>query len=218
MERSKYWELTTFQKAALTYEDLQSFRKVELMIKGIVCPQQPEVPASVPGFHEFAKEHAKTVTVVKIGYYEYEISEAAKEKLVALNLRQINDEYISNEAIHKFGPTFKPEVKTTVVYPEFSNLKTEYLSKYGDAENLKKAWDKYRKEAEEADKATSDLVDDWHQAGQDVALYERIQKTRNEYLEMTEGNEKLALDFLEKAFDSNDMEIYKQLSEEVVVN
>lgn len=215
MQQSKYWELNTFQKAALTFDELQAFRKVELMIKGIIPPAQPATPAEAPSFHEFAKDCGKSVTVVKLGWSTaFIISDEDKDTLISLNLLTLGSKYINGEDILTPGATYKPEITTKIVYPEFSTIYADYERQYGDVTRLKKEWETYNKQLAEANKATQDLVDDWETAKENVCLYERIQKTQAEYLEMTGGDESLACKFLEKAFDADSIYLFNRLANE----
>lgn len=217
MKQSEYWTLNTFQKAALTYESIQAFRKVELMIQGVAFPEEPDTPANPPSFHEFAKEYSKTISSVQFGYStELQIEENDIEKFTSINFVQLTSKYINGESIYALGSVSKPKITKTVVYPEFSSLYSDYEAKYGDAVKRKEEWQRYQKEIESAKTATQTLVSDWHEAQQNVAIYEKVKSVLEEYILMTKGDTVLANEFLDKRFDYSEMEIFKNLSNELV--
>lgn len=215
MQKSTYWELNTFQKAALGYEEIQAFRKVELMIKGVAFPQEPEISENPPSFHEFAKGHETMATVVKFGYSnEFQISDDDREKLLSINFNQVLSNYINGESISYISSGTKPEIKNVVVYPAYSTLYEKYTQMYGDAVKRKAEWERYQKDVMEAGKATSELIDDWNEAQERVRTYELVKRVFDEYLTMTNGDNELATSFLEKRFDYEEMETFKRLSQE----
>lgn len=213
MECSKYWELNTFQKAALTYEEIQAFRKVELMVKGVAIPQEPSQPANPPTFDEFAKGHETTITAIQFGYStEYQIDDADVEKLLSVQFRRIESKYVNSQSIRFLGNGERPEIVKRTVYPEFSSLHEKYNLLHGDAVKRKKEWETYQNQLNEAAKATQDLIADWEESQDAVSTYCKVKKVFSEFVEMTEGDHSLARKFLEKQFDHEVIDTYEALS------
>jgi hypothetical protein len=214
MQQSKYWDLNTFQKAALTWDEIQAFRKVELMIQGVAFPEEPEASKNLPSFHEFAKGHEQIVTVVRFGYNDYQISEEDREKLLLINFNRLGSNYINGESVHYIDRGEKPEIKAVPVYPAFTTLYEKYDALYGDAVKRKAEWERYQKDLDAANKATLALTEDWQQSQESVATYELVKRVFDEYVVMAEGNVELAKGFLEKRFDYQQMQIFNELSRE----
>lgn len=214
MNKSDYWNLDTFQKAELTMDQIEAFRKVELMIQGVIAPEKPEFPQTPPSLYEFMKDKGIPAMVATIGGTRFKINPEDKETLLRLSVDQLGREYNYQDPDIYYPGDVKPiQIEDMLIFPQFHEQKLEYNKIYGDKLRRKAEWDKYLKEKEAADKTTTELTEDWHCAQNAIALYRRVNETLKGYILMA-GTEEKAAFFLWKTFGYNEMTTFNRLRRE----
>lgn len=201
-----YWENSDVERMNMKSEEVQALIDIELMTKGII-KVNPPVFKEIKSLDQFEKiiyyevsgilfktmEQASAfvqLNPLKEGYdyygagYDFKYAEVADNSIKTVGLFKADDIKV-NQGVFKCNKTAK---------------------EYNEAEEKK-----YKKELEIMDTATSPVWDDWHEKQATRYKCERINETYQDYLKMTEGNAKLAKDFLSKIYSESEINLAESM-------
>lgn len=197
-----YWDLSERARAELTDEELRRFEGVELMNAGVLEPEKPrlEPVPEAPGPDD-------DVFVIKPdGYSELDVAFTSEEDARAfLKLKplRLGAEYFGGDGnLPVVHPMDEPVIAIKRVYTKaamVANRETVKLAQQVRARNMQ-AEREYEKERAERDKAVEELRRDFFRCRTLAARVDRIAETYEAYVETAEGNRRVALGFLRKAF------------------
>lgn len=204
--RSRFWSMSNREVAALTGEQVETFVKYEAMSAG-VGDATPPVFEIVPETPILATTTYYTVT----GFDA--VFRTAAQAQAFLDLNPGKSEYS-----YKYGYDrvnwFEPGEGIRSVTETVLRDKNEVSAAGPELERIKEVEESNRKKQQEFDKAhkafaeaTSGVWSRWHEAQSRVTEWQTILDTFEEYKELTDGDERTARVFLQKRFDTVEIEI-----------
>lgn len=197
-----YWDYTDKERSAMTQEQVAGFLDCELMSKGVVKPEplklEPieEIKLPTTTYYRLKRDWRNVGDIVFASY----------EDALAVTRMKI----VSVEGDYVTGRDFAAaidglSVSEVAVSPESckSEAKTALVQEKERKERNKKAQESFDKSNEEITKATRALWADWFSCQSMARQHQKVIDTLAEYTKLTGGDERLALTFLEKAFNSD---------------
>ena len=200
-----YWDYTEKERSELTEEGVKELLKFELMMKGVE-------PAKHPVLRPIHPLNIEQVTVFEVDDIYFETLEAA-QKFIELKPCKSDYEYgTSYERPFRFPKPIKNSIVCTTLASHKSILLFRDLIRENEInrkanESLEKEYEISQQKVNEAEEG---VWDNWHSCKDKGRRYEKICKTLDDYKEMTEGNQPLALEFLNKIYLMGDIEAAKE--------
>lgn len=200
-----YWDYTEKERSELTEEGVKELLKFEFMMKGVE-------PAKLPQMNPLKPIEIERVTVYEVDDVYFETIEAAQKFLELKPLKSDYEYGTSCAAEFRFSKPFNDVIKCTTLAQYESVMKAKEIIK--ENESRKKMNEKLEREysnlVNENNKVTQGVWEDWLECKDKGRRYEKICKTLDDYEEMTEGNQPLALEFLNKIYLMGDIEAAKE--------
>ncbi|MBU1785250.1 MAG: hypothetical protein KKG95_07945 [Candidatus Omnitrophica bacterium] len=200
-----YWDMTEKQRSQLTEEEVEALTSFELMQHGIVrvgpAPVEPDVP-DVP-------EPDLTFYAVKQGYsntLHFNTTEAAHAAARA-GVHLESAYCYTTETYRLHVGTNEPAVTEVKAYSAalWESIK-EQVDKH---DGVRKAYVEQKKEhddlLEKQNKALDSLWSNWYTCKVAARQVKRVLATRDEYIQLTNGDEAMARTFLMKAFSEKEI-------------
>jgi len=197
-----YWNLTDRERAALLPEQIEHYLAVERMRAGAVRPLEPTTaepgPEPVIDKEEF--------WAVKLGYTTLALFELASEAAQVVDMGPLVEESrysgVGVEHARRGALTVErvelPSERTAKVHA------VEVKEWRAAKEAHEKAWKTFGEELEAYEKVGRELLDDLARVAELDALYRKIMRTWDEYLATAGGDERVAWQFLCKAYHEAD--------------
>lgn len=194
-----YWDHSEKERAELSREDVQSLLKFELMEKGVVAPSDPEyLPETAPELP------TTTMYRVKCGYSSGDLLFATADnaaQAIALSAGWTKTEYLAGTHLQTVDYS-ELEISTCELNSaaDIAKHRSALEEAASNKAANKKARDAFNAECNAVEEVTSHVWEDWHEMRAKLARLTSVNETLDEYLEMCDGNESLAKEFLAKAF------------------
>lgn len=201
---NRYWDLSEKERSALSRDDVQAMLRVELMERGVLQVEKPELEPV-----EEVKVETKTYYVIKKGSYSSDFDDfvfptvADAEAFLKLPILHHVRGYSSAVAYAQpfTDPLSIQEIKLATT--------DEYLRVKQSAEKAKAAKDinekllrEYNAAVKKLNEACDGVWADWADCRETAAKMKKVLDVRAEYVETCNGDYGLADKFLAKAFDA----------------
>lgn len=204
-----YWDLSDKERASLSEKDVEGYLLFVYAERGLPInvkePIEPEVP-SLPTPEEEVYE------VSGLGYYKFYVKTYAEaERFLETTAYDTHSFYLGNRYVEYLGERAqRMEVKKIKVY-SYAQYK-EHQSEIAKHQELRRIYSKekeqYDKLQAELTKAAESLWEDWSNLQYRKRICQQVVDSWNQYMEMTEGDKKIAARFLKKRFsDPRDIDI-----------
>jgi len=201
-----YWDLTEKERAELT--DLSAYEKIELMEQGIIVPAEPEyekvLEVDVPTHKVYRLTYNSRYNSLPIHF-----NDLIQAEEVAAALRG----GMTLESDYNTGKSFVRTVEeisitTQDVCEECDiNRSRSALAEAKAAKNRNKNLRaEYRKACEKQSETLSEMRDDWYKCQGTLRRMQKIRAVWEDYLETCGGDRDVALKFLRKAYDLEEIE------------
>ena len=184
----------------MTEEQMSPLLDIELMEKGILKPQPPQLKT------------IKSIELQSKIYYEIGglIFDNMEDAQKVANLNPLQSDYDYNGAgyNYKYPKNVSKDISNIKLYDrqEVVNLQSILKQNKEAEEYNSKATDEYNNAIKNSREATEGIWKDWQGCKNKAHAYQTIINTREEYLRMTGGNPTVTKNFLLKAFDKNELE------------
>jgi hypothetical protein len=201
---NRYWDVDEQKRAVLTREQVQAFLDVELMEKGIVKVEPPELQPIEP------------VKLEKTTYYEIQRKGeyGPSETSLLFTSAEKAQAFIELSPLwqgtkHEYGyknhfamPGCELSIKSVELPTEAAMSNAASILKRNTAteEANQKLSREYRTAVEATEKATQGIWTDWYECRDKQATLKRVTDTFAEYTELCNGDKAMAHTFLLKAF------------------
>lgn len=200
-----YWDYTEKERSELTEEGVKELLKFELMMKGVAA-------AKPPTLHPLKPIEVERVTVYEVDDVYFSTIEEAQK---FIELKPMKRDYIwevSSADEFRYAAPFDNTIKCTTLARQGSVVECKKIIQKNEATKKinSKLEEDYKKLVVENDKVTQGVWEDWLECQDKGRRYEKICKTLDDYEEMTEGNQPLALEFLNKIYLMGDIEAAKE--------
>jgi hypothetical protein len=197
---TNYWDYSPRERASLSREDLVRFVAFELMQRGVLRVAAP-VLHEVPPEPELPK---RRYWVLKDGYATLALFENETHALAASEMKIYTEGSLYFSGGHgsvKYadrvtGPTIEPIMLPTE--EDATAAKKLFAERAAVLAENAKASEAYKKASEAEEKAMESLYADWHEQRANDEAARSIRLTWEEYLGHCNGDEAVALVFLEK--------------------
>lgn len=208
---NRYWDLTEQERAALGYEDLDTYKNYQLMEEGVVVPVKPKiVEVTVPTLD-------KTVSATKIGTSTYStffattddtlmaaISKAAADgKLFSINNKYCNN--VTSEYLERI----EEPMATSCTFFDKQRLE-EHIATTSDVQARdkmnKELMSEYNKAVESASDAMESIVTDWREQCETRDSNQSIVDTFENFIETSGGDKEVAYKFMLKRWDAEEID------------
>lgn len=205
---NRYWDLSEKEKSLLTEEDVKAMVRVELMEKGVVNVEPPQIeevvetilPTQTAFQLEIKKGEYGSADTIPIVWNKEEDAATVLAAIVASNGQRMKSDYLGGE--YRKYATQGIEVSMVVAeilnYQDIVNAKAEIeenAAKKRRNTDVKNEYDGALKEIREA---TEDLWADYWECVEKKRVMENHKKTFEEYVNLA-GDEDMATKFLLKA-------------------
>jgi len=204
-----YWDYSEQERAALTSEQVEALMDAELMTKGVLKPVAPKlhvIPASPLGdkitvFGIRGKSKYGSDEHVGICFETAELAAKFLElkPMIRDNDYEVGSEFHYAKALSDTNITSETLYSMEQINTHRSSLKNR-KSKSEENDKLTSAFAKACKASEDV---TRGVWSDWHELQSRKQELEKVIVTFKEYLNMTENNGVLAMNFLRKVFDNH---------------
>lgn len=197
----RYWDLTEEERAALTRDEVEAFTRVEMMEKGVVEPTRPPKMEDAPRMPEIETTTWFSVGDVLFGSYE----QAAA--FIKLNPHKEGYNYQIGYEV-KYPDEFSPLIQPRSLYSkEAVHANRDILSKVNAfKEKCRVSDSEYDKAIEQAQSAVASVWSDYLECKKIAAHRDQLRRTFDDYKKMCDGNERIALGFLKKAYVITDIQ------------
>lgn len=209
---NKYWDRMRQYRAAMTEDEVEACLNVELMEKGVSRVEQPELE----DLAEINLDERDQFYVVEYGgrysgSTEFNCVFRAiedAESFIKLEPMISNHEYSVGSEYEYAELTEELKIKPIKLF-----AKVVVMAQKDELEENKKRKDRndnltgrYQKAKREVREATEDLWSDWRKCLDSEDRYTRMQNTLAEYVETCDGNEELAMTFLLKIHEQEEVD------------
>ena len=193
-----YMEYSEKERANLTEEEVKALLDLELMIKGIE-------KVTAPTLEPIQDVSAANETLFEVGGIYFETMEDA-EKFLSLNPRASTYDYGPGYN-YQYTIAIKPLITQTKKYLQQSVLELSSVLKQNKSvqERNEKLLSDYTTAKKEQDAILDVVWKDWWRCKDRECELQKIRDIKKEYLKMTEGNDELAMQFLEKIHSVTDI-------------
>ena len=190
-----YWDHTEKERSEMTEERISSFIDIELMEKGVLKVEKPELRI------EEAMPEVEKETWYQCCGLLFDTVEKA-EALLALKPKKSDYDYkIGSDYLYVDNVSgmeimhiqIIPKEKFDEILYRLKEVKVN--KKYNEA-----ALAEYNGRVKLVDNTVSDLWGDWNRCGDLAYEFARIMKTHDDYLKLCDGIEKIANEFLLKVY------------------
>ena len=190
-----FFNLTEEEKIILTKEEIQYYARLDCASKGIIIPQKP--------INNLKDIEPPTKKYYQVGYESvvFETDEDAQNyveaKSKALQTSSINNNYDSSRYVTKNINDSK-EIKSVILYSKEQAIDLKEILVY-NAETSKE-WETYNKSLVEYNKIVNSFLEEINEINYKNSRKTYYDKIYNEYLELANNNETIALSFFRKAY------------------
>ena len=209
---NRYWDRTEKERAEMTREQVQSFIDVELMEKGVLKVEPPQLQP----FEEVVLPKATYYEVYRKGQYGVQGSSVlflTPEKAQAfIDLGPLWEDSNWNYADKHFAQAGRElSIRSTELPCETDVVNAGSALKRNETieKNNKELQEGYSNQLKAVEDAASGVWDDWQECQQKAREHKRIIDTRAEYLRLCGNNAMLADTFLAKAFTEDQVKAAK---------
>jgi ribosomal protein L12E/L44/L45/RPP1/RPP2 len=201
MTMKTYWDYTEKERSEMTEEQVKGFLDCELMSKGILKPA-PIVLETVEQID------LPTVTCYRLKHDWREIGPlfAKHEDALAASRMELLIDDSDYQTVKSFVAPMTGVSVIEVALPPMSCKATAFAALSAAKQRKKRndnAQAEFDKATKEAEKATSEVWDDWYSCHSMASGHRKIIDTMAEYTKLTGGDENLASTFLAKAFSED---------------
>lgn len=195
-----YYDLSNKERAKLTYEELQPYLDVELMINGCVkvIPYESIELKKIP-------ELTKKVWY-KVGEYVFDSIEKANS-FIMLSPYRSDYEYQCGYD-YKYAEELDSSIQQVYLYEhkQLNEIKDILIFNKQAKEKNDKLTSEYNKKSSESTKIFDGIYLDWNSCKDHIIELEKVYKTYLSYLGLTNGDENIAHNFLKKVFSDSVIE------------
>lgn len=208
-----FHDYTDLEKANLTEEEVENLLKYELMEHGIVAPQKPELlPEEGPEIEEKVYYRPSLKNYSSLDCVFATAKEA--EQFMSLKPLILDSGYPSYRNNIAEPEEVKIEAIKAISKVDYEALKGLIEGAASNKTRNKEATQKYEDDMQAASKATNHIWTEWTECRNKKSEAERLVDVYDQYLEDCDGDEKIALRFLGKAFSQNEIkDAYKFLGD-----
>lgn len=204
----RYWDRSEWECAGLIREQVEALLTVELMEKGVVRVEQPELepveevkPATVTIYGISCGGRYGSPDVLDFGFETIDLADA----FTKLKPLKIEKDYGTNVVMSEPMRDLAVVPRDLPTVAEAATLKSR-LDKAAAAKKAnKERMDAYNAAVKAVTEATSGVWDDWQECRAKDRKYMKIKTTMAEYVGICGGNTETALAFLEKAFSAEEI-------------
>ncbi|UCG53602.1 MAG: hypothetical protein JSW58_08595 [Candidatus Latescibacterota bacterium] len=210
----RYWDLSERERAELNSEEIENFRQVELMEKGLVVPEKPKGIE----LEDVSVESVKFYVISYVGRYSHsedlgiafscpedaEAFLALRPRFVDYDTAIGSDYKTSTPLDHREPPSIKP----IGLFPKdkLDSVKEALRSNKKKKEAHRDASNAYQRKLQEIYKESEAIISDWHQCIEKREAVKSLLRTWNRYVELAEGDEAIAGRFLAKAYEREEIQ------------
>ncbi len=192
----RYWDLSEYQRACLTEEELQRLTTVECMENGVVLPEEPQLVevAEIEVPSQLAFEVKDSLSYSAHCYFDTQEKVDAFIALGPLKVTTVSDgvKYLEPMRIESTRKQFADRGAAQAMAVALS------IQNEDNARNAAEQ-KRYSKELAAYHECTKALREDWKQCIRDKDRYEAMHRLFKEYVELCDGDRDKALAFLRKA-------------------
>jgi hypothetical protein len=205
-----YWDYNESERANLTYEEVQSLQKFELMSAGILTPEPPtfqdETPPPVPTQKFYQVTHVDGVysTPKNFGTIFRTMEDA--EAFIALRPAVVESNWQFSGNYFKEVSGLQVQVVELPTEADQVAHKPRLIELKSIVESNKKLKDEYSTACKAVTDACVSMWDDYRTVTSKQHRYKKIVDTFNAYVNECDGNEEIAMRFLLKATDRETIE------------
>ncbi len=206
---TRYDDLSELKRMKLTNEQFEALCKLELMEAGVVIPATPE-------YEEVESVKVPCTTMHAVHYYgEYsncelsvyfETAEQAMEVAAAIRGSSIlNQDYKTNTRIPMLIRDVKVGIQSVHTEVDVAKIRARIIE---DKEKKKRnvtLRNEYTKAVDSQDKILTSMRDDRYELQTRMQRYEKIKTVWEDYLATCNGDQGVALAFLEKAYNHSEI-------------
>lgn len=199
-----YKEHTPLERANMSYEEVEGLLKIELMEAGIVEMEEPEAPPEPEEFEPVIQEKVYQPSVnidypyaLSFGFLDEEDARAFSEMKILLLDQDYSTRLVTakkpkgSTAIGLVGTVSKDELtRARKADKEDSEAEKAYKNELA-------AYEEYKNRRDEV---LQPVWEDWREMGRRKARSQRIVDVYEDYLKTCDGDAKLAVKFLRKAY------------------
>lgn len=200
-----YWDLSETERAALSSELVAKYADAELMRVGVLKPRAPKLsdetePVVSPRVYYTLSAPCrygdKTLDVV------FDSRGAAETHLATAF--DLDHDY---EIGHAVARRTRPIVREVVALSEEDAAahRSQLMAAKAAKEANEKERARFADEAKKVEQALRGMWDDWHECTARDREMRRVAETYQHYIEVAEGDRKVALKFLRKAFPDDEI-------------
>lgn len=199
-----FQDYTDLEKANLTEEEVEKLLKYELMELGVVAPQKPELlPEDEPEFEEriYYRPSLKSYSGLDC------VFETAKEAEQFMNLKPLifSTEYPSYRNTFADPEEIRVEAVKVISKSDYESSKGLIEGAASNKTKNKEAAEKYEEALQSVSAATNHIWTEWAECRNKKSEAERLTGIYDQYVEDCDGDEKIALKFLRKAFSDSEI-------------
>lgn len=202
-----YFDFSEKERAAMSEAEVSALLDAELMVNGVLKVERPashpvpDIPAlSQESWFGVGSVYFRTAEQAQ-RFLELEPHEEGYESEVGYDIK------FARPWASGWSLTKEPTIQATTIYRREDVIANAKLLKQAKAakDANEKAEREYAKAATAMNGVTDGVWSDWHRLGEKRERFARIFETFDSYTKMADGDESVALRFLQKAFPAEDI-------------
>ena len=201
---NRYWTYTEKQRAEMTGDQVRSFLDVELMEKGVVKVARPELqevkPVDLPTTAYFEVQRRGSYSISGTGILFTTPEQAAAFIAMSPLWQESRYELGSNVKYAEPGREMGMTVVSLPTEVDVSNAAVVLKQNAAIETANRTARIAYDEAIKAVEGATKGVWDDWHECREKAVRCAKVKATREEYLQLCDGNAATADAFLVKVF------------------
>jgi len=209
-----YWDFTERERSAMAEEQVRALLDVELMHKGVMKVQPPQLRAieaiNVPKELLFQIEDTERTGIV------FSNIDDARDFL-QLRPKVIKSDWHLPSGSDKYAVQIDGSIKQVEVMTHQGVLDAQVQLKKNkeDRDHNEKVQREYAEAMKKVDDVLGGVWEDWHDQRATAEKYAKVKATLEEYKRLTEGDERLATTFLLKVYTSGEVKAAEEWFDEV---
>ena len=200
----RYWDLTIQERANLTEEEVDRYCKIELMVRGIKRPIIPKEPKVID-------PKLPLSTFYRVGNIIFEKKEDA---YACLNLNPATQDCLFGTGIIEFAKPITDDVRVTELHrmEDVEHNRITLISNAKRMNEFRLNKHNYDHKIREIDGQIKHVRDDYQFCRAAQENLNNVLITYSEYLTLTDGDRKLAVDYLGKVYSTDEIEAAQEWS------
>lgn len=203
----RYWDMDEAERAALSAEQVQDLLVVELMERGVLRPEEPELEdieepeLETQRVYELSRRYQAGPDLV---FRSAEDAQRVVELLAEVGAQSLTSRFPTYglEAISVLEalPDLEISARNVIDHAQYEAHKTAIHAARSARARNKETLERYRKDLGKVETETADIWSDWRECRAAEAEREKVRATLEEYRQLTDGDQRMALRFLARAF------------------